>query len=151
MLGSRVEVFWYAVLIACAPAASFAQQQAAKDYPSRPIRFVVPYVAGGTMDIIGHVLGQKIAPAIGQNMFIDNRAGAGGAIGTDVVAKSPPDGYTILLTSSSHTTLPSLVKSLPYDPVKDFTPITLVARGVGHVLVVHPSGGAGLVGRRCRR
>ena len=76
---------------------------------------------------------------IGQNLFIDNRGGAGGAIGTDVVAKSPPDGYTILLTSSSHVTLASLSKSLPYDPVKDFTPITLLMNSVGSVLVVHPS------------
>ena len=91
------------------------------------------------MDIIGRLLGQKIAPVIGENLFIDNRGGAGGAIGTDVVAKSPPDGYTILLTSSSHAILPSIMKNLPYDPVKDFAPITLVARSVGSVLAVHPS------------
>jgi tripartite-type tricarboxylate transporter receptor subunit TctC len=133
----RASGLGFAVLIACAPA--FGQQQAAKDYPSRPIRLIVPYAPGGPMDFIGHVLGQKIAPVIGQNLFVDNRTGAGGAIGTGVVAKAPPDGYTILLSSSSHTTLPSLVKSLPYDPVKDFTPITLVARSVGHMLAVHPS------------
>ena len=136
---STTRVFWCAALLACAPAASLAQQQAAKDYPSRPLRLVVPYAPGGTMDIIGHLLGRKIAPVIGQNLFVDNRAGAGGAIGTDVVAKAAPDGYTILLTSSSHTTLQSLFKSLPYDPVKDFTPIMLVARSVGSVLAVHPS------------
>ncbi|MDP2706240.1 MAG: tripartite tricarboxylate transporter substrate binding protein, partial [Burkholderiales bacterium] len=76
---------------------------------------------------------------IGQNLFIDNRAGAGGSIGTAVVAKSKPDGYTILLQSSAHGSLPSTYKSLPYDPVKDFTPITLVANSAGFVLVVHPS------------
>ncbi len=139
MLRSSAGVFWCAALLACAPAASFGQQQAAKDYPSKPIRLVVPFVAGGTMDFIGHALAQKIAPVVGRNLFIDNRAGAGGAIGTDVVAKSPPDGYTILLTSSGHTILPNVAKSLPYDPVKDFTPITLVARSAGSVLVVHPS------------
>jgi tripartite-type tricarboxylate transporter receptor subunit TctC len=127
------------VLLACAPAASFGQQQAAKDYPSKPIRLVVPFVAGGGGDFIGRVLGQKIGMATGQNLFVDNRAGAGGAIGTDVVAKSPPDGYTILVTSSGHAILPNIMKSLPYDPVKDFTPITLVARSVGFLLVVHPS------------
>ncbi|MDO8596981.1 MAG: tripartite tricarboxylate transporter substrate binding protein, partial [Sulfuricaulis sp.] len=111
----------------------------AKDYPSKPIRLVVPFAPGGPMDFIGRVLGQKIARVTGQNLFIDNRAGAGGVIGTDVVAKSLPDGYTILHTSSGHATLPSILKSLPYDPVKDFTPITLVANSTGLVLVVHPS------------
>jgi tripartite-type tricarboxylate transporter receptor subunit TctC len=122
-----------------APLAPFAQQQAAKDYPSRPIRLVVPYTPGGGVDAVGYVLGQKIAPVVGQNLFLDNRGGAGGVIGTDVVAKSLPDGYTILLTSSAHASLPSIYKSLPYDPVKDFTPISLVANSVGFVLVVHPS------------
>jgi len=136
MFSSRSAVYLCAGLIACAPAASFGQ--AAGDYPSRPIRMVVPFVPGG-IDAVGLVLGRKISPAIGQNMFIDNRAGAGGAIGTDIVAKSPPDGYTILLTSSGHASLPSVMKSLPYDPVKDFSPITLAARSVGFVLVVHPN------------
>ena len=117
---------------------SVAQQPAAKDYPSKPIRMVVPFVPGG-IDAVGHALGRKISPVIGQNMFIDNRAGAGGVIGTDIVAKSAPDGYTMLLTSSGHASLPSVMKSLPYDPVKDFAPVTLAARSVGFVLVVHPS------------
>jgi len=122
-----------------APFALFAQQQAAKDYPSRPIRLLVPYASGGGLDFVGHVLGRKIASSVGQNLFLDNRGGAGGAIGTDLVAKAPPDGYTILLTSSAHATLPSVMKSLPYDPVKDFAPITLAANSAGFVLVVHPS------------
>lgn len=137
-LKSNAGVFWCAALLACAPAASFGQPQAAKDYPSKPIRFVVPFVPGG-FDHIAHTLGKKIAPVIGQNMFVDNRAGAGGVIGTDLVAKSPPDGYTILLQGSGHTILPNVSKRLPYDPVKDFKPITLVAKSVGSVLVVHPS------------
>jgi tripartite-type tricarboxylate transporter receptor subunit TctC len=128
-----------AAFLTCAPTGSVAQQQAAKDYPSKPIRLVVPFVPGGSNDFIGQALGQKIAPAVGQNLFIDNRGGAGGAIGTAAVAKSAPDGYTILLTSSGHAILPSISKSLPYDAVKDFTPITLVAMSVGTVLVVHPS------------
>lgn len=103
MFSSRSAVYLCAGLIACAPAASFGQ--AAGDYPSRPIRMVVPFVPGG-IDAVRLALGRKISPAIGQNMFIDNRAGAGGAIGTDIVAKSPPDGYTILLTSSGHASLP---------------------------------------------
>jgi len=139
MFRLRSETLWCAVLFACAPAASFGQQQAAKDYPSKSIRLVVPYAPGGGIDFVGHALGQKIAPVIGQNLFLDNRPGAGGSIGADVVAKSKPDGYTILLTSSAHASLPSIYKSLPYDPVKDFTPISLVANSVGFVLVVHPS------------
>jgi tripartite-type tricarboxylate transporter receptor subunit TctC len=117
-----------------------AQNQVAqKDYPNHPIRMVVPYVAGGPMDFIGRTLNQKMAPALGQNFVIDNRAGAGGAIGTGVVAKSAPDGYTLLNTSSSHASLPVVSPSLSYDPVKDFTPITLVANSVGFVVAVGPS------------
>ena len=138
MFKSKIVVLCCAVLLACASKASFGQQ-AAKDYPSRPIRLVVPFVPGGTLDFIGHNLGPKIARSLGQNLFIDNRSGAGGAIGTDAVAKSPPDGYTILIASSGHTSLPSLSKNLPYDPVKDFAPITLTVRSVGNVLIVHPS------------
>jgi tripartite-type tricarboxylate transporter receptor subunit TctC len=121
--------------LACAPGIA----QTGKDYPSRPIRLVVPYVAGGTMDFIGQVLGQKIGSSVGHNLYIDNRGGAGGAIGTALVAKAPADGYTVLLTSSSHAALAAVSRSLPYDPVRDFVPITLVARSVGSVLVVHPS------------
>ena len=112
---------------------------AQKDYPNHPIRMVVPYVAGGPMDFIGRTLNQKMAPSLGQNFVIDNRAGAGGAIGTGVVAKAVPDGYTLLNTSSSHASLPVVSPSLSYDPVKDFTPITLVANSVGFVVAVGPS------------
>jgi tripartite-type tricarboxylate transporter receptor subunit TctC len=136
---SKIRLYSCAALIACAPAASFAQPQPGKDYPSKAIRLIVPYAPGGPMDFIGHVLGQKIGLSVGQNLFVDNRAGAGGAIGTEAVARAAPDGYTMLLSSSSHATLPSLVKSLPYDPVKDFMPVTLLMRSVGYMLTVHPS------------
>ena len=114
-------------------------QAVSSDYPNRPIRMVVPYAAGGPMDYIGRTLGQKMAPSLGQNFFIDNRAGAGGAIGSDIVAKALPDGYTLLNTSSSHASLMVVSKSLPYNPTKDFVPVTLVARSVGFVLAAHPS------------
>ena len=107
---------------------------------------VVPYPAGSSIDFSGHVLGQKIGAVYGQNFFIENRSGAAGAIGADVVAKAAPDGYTMLLTSSSHTILPSVARSLPYDTVKDFSPVTLAARSVGSVLIVHPSVPARTVG-----
>ena len=115
-----------------------AQQRAATDYPSRPIRLIVPFVAGGPMDVIGRLVGQKITTAWGQNFVIDNRAGAGGIIGTEAAAKALPDGYTVLHTSSSHAQLPAFNK-LPYDPVRDFAPVTTATRTIGYVLAVHPS------------
>jgi len=126
------------VAAAVLPLCAIAQQKAEPDWPTKPIRVVVPYVAGGPMDFIGHTLSQKISASLGQNFIIDNRAGAGGAIGTDNVAKSPPDGYTMLDTSSSHASLPVVMKSLPYDPIKDFVPITLVANSVGFILAANP-------------
>ena len=115
-----------------------AQQKAQSDYPNRPIRIVIPYVAGGPMDFIGRTLGQKLTPILGQSIIIDNKPGAGGALGTDMVAKSAPDGYTILDTSSSHASLPIVSPALPYDPIKDFQPITLVANSVGFVIAARP-------------
>lgn len=90
------------------------------------------------MDAIGRLVGQKLLASMGQNVIIDNRAGAGGIIGTETVAKAAPDGYTLLHTSSSHSQLPAFNK-LPYDPVRDFAPITTATRTVGYVLSVHPS------------
>ena len=90
------------------------------------------------MDVIGRLVGQKITAVWGQNFVIDNRAGAGGIIGTEAVAKAAPDGYTVLHTSSSHSQLPAFNK-LPYDPVRDFAPVTTATRTVGYVLGVHPS------------
>ncbi len=113
-------------------------QKAAADYPSKPIRFVVPFVPGGPMDVIGRLVGQKLQMAWGQNIIIDNRAGAGGIIGTEIAAKSAPDGYTLLHTSSAHTLLPAFNK-LPYDPVRDFVAVSTATRIVGYVLAVHPS------------
>ncbi|TAK85902.1 MAG: tripartite tricarboxylate transporter substrate binding protein [Betaproteobacteria bacterium] len=109
-------------------------QQVQKDYPNKPIRIVVPYAAGGPMDFTGRTIGQKISAVLGQNLIIDNRPGAGGAIGADYVAKSPPDGYTMLHTSSSHASIPAVSKSLPYDSIKDFAPITQVASNVGFIM-----------------
>jgi tripartite-type tricarboxylate transporter receptor subunit TctC len=127
-----------ALWLGCYAQLASAQTTTAADYPNRPIRMVVPYVAGGPMDFIGRTLGQKIAPSLGQNFVLDNRAGAGGSLGTDVVAKAAPDGYTLLNTSSSHTSLMVVSKSLPYNPIKDFAPITLVAKSVGFILAAHP-------------
>ena len=111
----------------------------AQNYPNRPIRFIVPYAAGGAGDIYARVMGQKLGEAFSQQVVIDNRPGANGIIGTDMVAKAPPDGYTIVMANSAPFVLnPSLYKKLPYDPVKDFAP---VSQGTyyAYVLIVHPS------------
>ena len=94
-------------------------------YPTKPIRMVVPFAVGGATDVIGRLIGAKMSELLGQQMIVDNRAGAGGNIGADVVAKAAPDGYTILVaTGSTHTMNPLLYPKIPYDPIRDFTPIT---------------------------
>ena len=117
---------------------SMAQTPPSRDYPNRPIKMVIPYAAGGPMDFIGRTLSPRLTQILGQPIVIDNRAGAGGAIGTDLVAKSAPDGYTLLNTSSSHASLPVVMSALPFDPLKDFAPITLVANSVGFVVAARP-------------
>jgi tripartite-type tricarboxylate transporter receptor subunit TctC len=125
-----------------AAAASIVLPQAAasaQSYPTKPIRVVVPFAPGGGLDILARLLGQKFHESTAQTAIIDNRTGAGGNIGADIVAKAPPDGYTVLLTSTSLAVNASLYRKLPYDAVKDFAPVSLVA-SVPLVLVVSPSG-----------
>ena len=110
----------------------------AQPYPNRPVRFIVPYPAGGATDIISRLIGDKLGAALGQQFVIDNRAGGGQKIGTGLAAGAAPDGHTILLVSITHTINPSLDAKLPYDTIKDFSPITIVAKSP-LVLVVHPS------------
>jgi tripartite-type tricarboxylate transporter receptor subunit TctC len=113
--------------------------QSTASYPSRPVKLVVPFPPGGPLDIVGRALAQKLGEAWGQSVVVDNRPGAGGNIGADLVAKSPPDGYTILMGAlSTHAVNPSLYAKMPYDAVKDFAPITLVAI-TPNVLVVNAS------------
>jgi tripartite-type tricarboxylate transporter receptor subunit TctC len=100
----------------------------AQGYPSKPVRLVVPFAAGGGSDYVARVVGQKFLEAFGQPLIVDNRGGAGGAIGTEIAAKSPPDGYTLLLGSAGPLTIqPGLSARLPYDPIKDLAPVTLVS------------------------
>ncbi|MFZ0987362.1 MAG: tripartite tricarboxylate transporter substrate-binding protein, partial [Xanthobacteraceae bacterium] len=96
-------------------------------FPSRPIRLIVPYPPGGGTDIVGRVLGEKLSASLGQPIVVDNRGGAGGVLGTEIVAKAVPDGYTLLLVPTSHVINPSIYAKLPYDTAKDFAPITMVA------------------------
>jgi len=98
----------------------------AQNYPNRPIRLVVPFAAGGSVDTIARVLAAKLSENFGQSVIVENRTGAGGNVGADVVAKSAPDGYTMLLAAAGHAISAGLYKSLPFDPVKDFVPVTQV-------------------------
>jgi tripartite-type tricarboxylate transporter receptor subunit TctC len=112
---------------------------AAQSYPSKPIRLIAPFSPGGALDLIARAIGQKLSDSTGRPVIVDNRAGASGAIGSELVAKAAPDGYTLLLgATTTHGINPALNPRLAYDPVKDFTPISLVAT-IPHVLVVHPS------------
>jgi tripartite-type tricarboxylate transporter receptor subunit TctC len=111
----------------------------AEDYPSRPIRFIVPYPAGGPLDTVARLLGQKISASLKQPIVVEDKPGAGGNIGADLVAKAPPDGYTILMGAvATHAINPTLYAHIPYDPVRDFAPITQVA-STPNVLVVNPT------------
>ena len=110
----------------------------AQSWPTRPVRLVVPFPPGGPADAIGRILAEPLSEAWGQPVVIDNRGGAGGNIGADVVAKSPPDGHTLLLAASSHEQGAALYRRLAFDPIRDFTPITQVAY-YSLVVVVHPS------------
>ena len=128
-----------AVLALAALASGAALVASAQTYPSKPIRLVVPFPPGGSLDVVARAIGQKLTEAWGQPVIIDNRPGAGGNIGADLVAKSAPDGYTILEGAlSTHAVNVSLYSRMPYDPVRDFAPITLVAV-TPNVLVLNPS------------
>jgi len=120
-------------------AAVFSGAALAQSYPSRPIHFIVPYPAGGPLDTIARLLGQKVSENVKQPVIVENKPGAGGNIGADFVAKSPPDGYAILMGAvATHAINPTLYANIPYDPVRDFAPITQVA-STPNVLVVNPS------------
>ena len=120
------------------PTSTSSGQASGQVYPSKPIRLVVPFPAGGPTDITARIISPKIAEALGQNVLIDNRGGGSSIIGSDMVAKSPPDGYTLLLTATPFVIGAGLYKKLPYDPLKDFAPVMQIG-SAPNVLVVHPS------------
>lgn len=123
---------------ACFAAVS-AAASAQQGYPVKPVRIVVPLAPGGPSDILARTMAQQISPSLGQPVVVENRTGAGGTIGTDVAAKSPPDGYTMLLIAvSTYTVNANLYKKLPFDPRKDLTPVSILAAGP-YILCVHPS------------
>jgi tripartite-type tricarboxylate transporter receptor subunit TctC len=114
-----------------------ANVAAAQEYPVRPVRMIIPFPPGGSNDVVGRLIATHLGERLGKQVVVDNRSGAGGVVGTEVVAKSPPDGYTLLIISMAHAVNPWLYK-LAYDPIKDFAPVGLLAKGA-NVLVVHPS------------
>jgi tripartite-type tricarboxylate transporter receptor subunit TctC len=118
--------------------AGFLGSAEAQPYPNRPVRVIVPFAPGGPTDVIARVLAQKLSENLGQQFVVENRPGAGGNIGMAAVAKAAPDGYTVLVSSSSIVVNPSLYANLPYDSIKDFAPVTYAAASP-NVLVVHPS------------
>jgi tripartite-type tricarboxylate transporter receptor subunit TctC len=126
-------------MAAGAALAAVSTLAAAQAWPSKPIKYVVPFAAGGTTDILARTISEKLSVALGQPVVVENKPGAGGGVGAAEVAKAPPDGYTIMGgTISTHAINASLYAKLPYDPVKDFVAITLIAR-VPNMLVINPS------------
>ena len=109
---------------------------AQSDYPNRPVRLIIPFPPGGSNDVVGRMIGTQLSEKLGKQVIIDNRSGAGGVVGTEIVSKAAPDGYTLLVISIAHAVNPWLYK-LPYDPIKAFAPIGIMGSGP-NVLVVHP-------------
>jgi tripartite-type tricarboxylate transporter receptor subunit TctC len=123
------------VVVGCATTA----QSSDPEWPQRPIRLIVPFPAGASTDILARILAQTLSQRLGQQIVIENRAGASGNIGADAIAKAPPDGYTIgIATASTHAVAASLAANLPYDPIKDFAPVAMLG-SQPYVLVVHPA------------
>jgi tripartite-type tricarboxylate transporter receptor subunit TctC len=117
--------------------AAFASPARAEDYPTRSIRLIIPFPPGGSNDVVGRIIANQLGQKLGQQVFVDNRAGAGGVIGTDLASKAAPDGYTLLVISVAHAVDPWIYKE-PFDPVKDFTPVGIMGTGT-NVLTVNPN------------
>ena len=137
-MGKSAPIVISGLLFCAAIPETNAQPALAQNYPLRPVRIVVPSSPGGTSDILARILAHKLAEALGQQVVIDNRAGAGGTIGYEHVAKSAPDGHTLLIAPASITINPSIYSKLPYNALRDFAPISLLAAAT-NVLCVHPS------------
>ncbi len=125
-------------IVAVAALALAAGLAHAQDYPTKPIRMIVPYPPGGGTDVVARIVNEKLSAELGQPIVIDNKGGAGGSVGTELASKAPPDGYTILLTLSSHTINPKLYPKLGYDVERDFIPISLAA-SIPQIIVANPA------------
>jgi tripartite-type tricarboxylate transporter receptor subunit TctC len=139
---SRLNRFWalliLGVAVLAAPSAQAQGTGAPDGYPARPVKVIIPFAPGGVVDIMGRLLSQKLSETFGKNFYVENVGGAGGNIGVAKAANSPADGYTLLMTSSSFVVNPTLHKKIPYDPYKDFAPVTIAA-AAPNVVVVNPN------------
>lgn len=138
MIPNILRALGFLLSLVAASAAYSAERTADTTYPTRHIRLIAPFTAGSTLDIMARLVADRLAAGLGHNVIVDNRPGANGIIGIDLVAKAPPDGHTMLLTTGSFMGNIALFKKLPYDGIRDFSPITQVARSYGLILVVHP-------------
>jgi len=136
MFNSIARLLQAAVLLLTLVSGAFVPLASAEDYPSRPIRMIIPFPPGGSNDVVGRLVSKYLGEKMGQTIFVDNRAGAGGTIGTELASNAAPDGYTLLGVSLAHAVNPALYK-LNYDPIKSFTPIAIFATGP-NVLCVNP-------------
>lgn len=134
----RVSVSPLRTILAAAALGAAVLGVQAQQYPTRPVRMIVPFPPGGNTDIIARVYAPKFGEILGQQIVIENRGGAGGSIGTEIASRAAPDGYTLIMVSAGHTINPAMAKKLPYDSVKDFAPISVIA-DVPTAFVVHPS------------
>jgi tripartite-type tricarboxylate transporter receptor subunit TctC len=134
---ARVTALAAACCLPLLAAAAARAQEANANYPVRPVRVIVPYSPGGSSDTVARIIGQKLGETLGQQFVVDNRPGASGSLGRDLVAKASADGYTLLIGDSPHTINVHVLRHIPYDPIKDFTPITLLATAP-QVLVINP-------------
>lgn len=138
MKTAAMKTFASLVTVAVALGAVQVDQARADDYPNRPVKVVVPFAPGGVVDVMARLLAQKLSDSLGKQFYVENAGGAGGNIGTGVAAQARPDGYTVLMTSSSFVVNPSLHAKVPYDPNKDFSAVTIAAASP-NVLVVNPA------------
>ena len=128
-------IFWLAVCLSL----GFSSFASADDYPKRPIRILVGFGAGGSVDLVARIIGEKLSQRLGQQVYVENRPGGGGSIATEVLAKAKPDGYTLMMADIALSVAPSVIKHLPYDPLHDIEPIVLVASLPGVMAVASSS------------
>jgi len=136
----KITTSWVVAVLLTAAGAAMTQAPAARaqTYPERPVRIIVPFGAGGANDVVVRILATRLADALGQQIVVDNRTGAGGMIGTEIAAKASPDGYTLLGTATPHVIFPHLHKKMPFDTLKDFAPVMQIG-GQPYAITVHPS------------
>ncbi len=137
---------WSSLLVVAAGLQAGTGVALGQSYPTKPVRLIIPFAAGGATDVLARIIALKLPDVLGQQVVIDNRTGAGGLIGTELAARAPADGYTLMATGTPHVIVPNLYKKLPYDPLKDFAPIMQFG-SQPYALTIHPSLGVSSVGQ----